>query len=64
MHLLPAFHREPSKFKKYMGEPSLDDMATYIKKFSDVKFQMKTMNLDPGHSVEDYRTQAMNLYKG
>lgn len=57
MHLLPGFQREPDKFKQYMGEPSLEDMAIYIKKFADVKFQMKTTNIEPprGHTLDDFR---------
>lgn len=61
MHFLPAFQREVGKFKKYMGDPFLDDMATYIKKFADVKFQMKTQNLEgerSGYSLEDAKEQA------
>ena len=63
MQLLPAFQREGGKFKKYLGEPTLDDMATYIKKHADVKFQMKTQNLDPQQAtLEDFKQQAMRMY--
>jgi hypothetical protein len=56
MHFLPAYQREVDKFKLYMGSPTLDDMAAYIKKFADIKFQMKTSNLDPqrGNTLEDF----------
>ena len=38
MHFSPAFSRGENQFKKYFGEPSLDDMASYIKKHADIKF--------------------------
>jgi hypothetical protein len=38
LHFSPAFQRDKIKFKKYMGDPTLDEMATYIKKFADIKF--------------------------
>lgn len=47
-----------------MGDPTLDEMATYIKKFADIKFQMKTTNLEPsaGPTMQDYQAEAMKLY--
>ena len=64
MHLSPAFQRTDNQFKKYFGEPTLDDMASYIKKHADVKFQMKTRNLDPqaGQSMEELQAQVIEQY--
>lgn len=49
-----------------MGEPTLFEMATYIKKYADVKFQMNVSNLDQNNqgqnTLDDFKAEAMKMY--
>lgn len=44
LYFIPAFHKNPP-YKRFMGTPKLGEMAKFIQKHADIKFEL-SVDLD------------------